>query len=90
MSYFTLVSFNAIYAWEDSLIDPKAFWEHLPPNWSPHYHFFNVLIDSSPTGLHSPLRFIRDLATEDDFVSLKLGTNLPRIERAIIGIKHRI
>ena len=66
------ISFDQVFGWELSLLDPVNFWETVPVAWKPYYHFFDTAVTSSLSSENSPLRFILDLATEDDFVSFKL------------------
>eukprot|EP01036_Dinobryon_divergens_P038272 gene38272-50213_t len=66
------ISFDQIYGWELRLQPPEQFWKEVPPLWKPYFHFLNVPVSAETTHPDSPLRFIKQLATEDDFVSFKL------------------
>jgi hypothetical protein len=74
------MSFDQIYGWEYTLLEPRAFWQEVPPNWKPFYHFFNAPITASSNDPDSPLRFISSIATKDDFVSFKLDVDKADIE----------
>ena len=56
------------------------FWEHVPRRIKPYYHFFNVPISGGEVDDLSPLRFIKDIANEEDFVSYKLDVDNPAVE----------
>lgn len=72
-----------MYGWEVSLLEPDEFWEKVPPIWRPYYHFYNTPVSSNSTHGNSLIRFVQQLATEDDFVSLKIDIDTPPVEVAI-------
>jgi len=65
------ISFDAVYAWEMTLLDPKSYWRTVPAKWKPYIHFSNVPISSVNQHADSPLTFINELG-EHDFVAFKL------------------
>ena len=74
------ISFDHIYGWELRLQPPEQFWKGVPPLWKPYFHFLNVPVSAENAHPDSPLRFIKQLATEDDFVSFKLDIDHPSTE----------
>ena len=78
------ISFDAIYGWEATLLEPSNFWTYVPSKWLPYYHFYNVPIESGFSGHHSILRIIDEIAREDDFVSFKLDIDNAAVEIPIL------
>mmetsp|Transcript_3103 Transcript_3103/g.5155 ORF Transcript_3103/g.5155 Transcript_3103/m.5155 type:complete len:218 (-) Transcript_3103:226-879(-) len=74
------IDFDQIYGFEYTLLEPVNFWEHVPRRIKPYYHFFNVPISGGEVDDLSPLRFIKDIANEEDFVSYKLDVDNPAVE----------
>lgn len=74
------IVFDQAYGWELSLLEPNDFWDHVPQVWKPIYHFFNVPISSDINANENPLRLIKDIAKEEDFVSFKLDVDAPEVE----------
>ena len=74
------ISFDQIYGWELRLQPPEQFWKEVPPLWKPYFHFLNVPVSAENMHPDSPVRFIKQLATEDDFVSFKLDIDHPATE----------
>lgn len=72
--------FDQIFGWEYSLLDPVPFWEEVPPFIREKYHFYNSPMTSDLNGGNSPLRMIKSIANENDFVSFKLDIDTPEIE----------
>ena len=78
------ISFNALYAWEPSTLEPKKFWHEVPDVWKPYFHFYNTPVTSRLDSNDSPLRFIHTLADVDDFIALKLDLDDHSIEDPMI------
>lgn len=80
-----------LIAWERDYVEPKHYWSQVPPPFKPRVTFNNVaVVVESPTGgasSPSPLRFIRERTTPDDFVAFKLDIDSPKIE---IGIAQQL
>ena len=74
------MSFDAMYSWESTLLEPSSFWKYVPARWLPHYHFYNTPVEAGYAGHHSVLRIINEIASEDDFVSFKLDIDNSTIE----------
>ena len=74
------VSFDEIYGWEATLLEPEMFWKAVPPAIRSQYHFYNTRMVSDITDGDSPLRMLRQRARPDDFVSFKLDIDTPEIE----------
>ena len=64
------ISFNQIYGWEMTLLDPRNYWEKVPAKWKPYWHFFNTPISADPSHPDSPIRLIKAIATESECVRL--------------------
>ena len=74
------VSFDEIFGWEATLLEPESFWKVVPPAIRSKYHFYNTRMISDIDDGDSPLRMIRQLARVDDFVSFKLDIDAPETE----------
>ena len=74
------IRFDEIFGWEATLLEPQDFWKRVPNRVKPVYHFFNAPITAGPDDDLSPTRFIKEVATEDDFVSFKLDVDTPVVE----------
>jgi hypothetical protein len=78
------MSFDQIFGWEVTLLEPNQFWKEMPEKWTPYYHFFNVPISSDIAEASSVLRIIENIADEEDFVSFKLDIDTPEVEIPIV------
>lgn len=74
------VSFDQVYGWEMTLLEPTDYWKRVPPNWKPYWHFHNIPISAVDGHEDNPLRIIKQLATTTDFVSFKLDIDTPSVE----------
>lgn len=74
------IAFDRIFGWEYTLLEPGPFWEQVPSAVAPKYSFFNTKMSADPLHAQSPLRFIKQLATEEDFVAFKLDIDTPDVE----------
>lgn len=74
------VSFDAIYGWEATLLEPKSFWDSVPPSIIPYYHYFNAPISDKL----SPIHILQQVARKEDYVSLKLDIDTPSLEIPLI------
>lgn len=74
------VAFDQDYGYEYTLLEPQDFWKRVPNRVKPIYHFFNAPISAGADDDMSPLRFIKEIATEDDFVAFKLDVDTPVVE----------
>lgn len=77
------ITFDESYGWEYTLLEPNKFWQNVPDGIKPHYHFFNVPITGTPNSAQNPLRYIREIARESDFVAFKLDVDTPTVELPI-------
>jgi hypothetical protein len=94
------IGFDALYGWEQTLLEPSAFWKRVPSSVLPYYHFFNTPIRSSAGGgeghrmgrnsgragleQSSAMQIIQHVARVEDFVSFKLDIDTPSVELPII------
>lgn len=74
------IFFDEIFGWEYSLLDPVPFWEEVPALLREKYHFYNTPMTSDLNGGNSPLRMIKSIANENDFVSFKLDIDSHVVE----------
>eukprot|EP01032_Pedospumella_encystans_P013491 gene13491-15528_t len=78
------IRFDAIYGWEMTLLEPNNFWTRVPKFLMPYYHFFNTPISAQTDDAQSVMRIIKQIASEEDFVSLKLDVDTPEVEIPIV------
>jgi len=69
-----------MYGYEYTLLEPQDFWRRVPDSVKPRYHFYNAPITAGAKDSLSPLRFIREIDTENDFVSFKLDVDTASVE----------
>lgn len=77
------MSFDRVISFEKSLLKPSDFWSGVPMKWQPFWSFFNIPVTTTPqssASSPSPLRFIEQLASPEDFISFKLDIDFPDIE----------
>lgn len=75
-----MISFDHIYGWEYTLLEPTNFWNLVPPMLLPIYHFYNAPVSKEPDAQQNVWRLIREMAKPDDFVSFKLDIDTPSVE----------
>ena len=56
------ISFNQVFGWEMTLLDPREYWRKVPAKWKPYWHFFNSPISADPAHPDSPVRIIKQIA----------------------------
>lgn len=74
------IPFDQEYGYEYTLLEPQDFWKRVPAFVKPFYHFFNAPIAPGLNDEMSPLWFIKNIATPDDFVAFKLDVDTPVLE----------
>jgi hypothetical protein len=89
MTYHTLaqqrnIDFDHFYGWELSLLNPNHFWKVVPKWLFPKYHFYNVGIQTQDNVNSNILRIIEQITVKNDFVSLKLDIDHPRVEIPVV------
>jgi hypothetical protein len=77
------VSFDQVYGWEMTLLEPSDYWKRVPPNWKPYWHFHNIPISAEDQNPDNPLTYIKQFASVHDFVSFKLDIDTPSVEMPI-------
>ena len=77
------VSFDHVYGWEMTLLEPTQYWNKVPPKWLPYWHFYNIPISSDEKDRFSPIRLLKQTINEDDFVAFKLDIDHPATEMPI-------
>jgi len=77
------VSFDQVYGWEMTLLEPTKYWSLVPAKWKPYWHFHNVPVAADVSHPDSPLRYIQQLARPQDFVAFKLDIDHPDMEMPI-------
>ena len=55
------ISFDAVYAWEKTLLEPVDYWSRVPPLWKPYWHFQNIPISGDPVHPDSPVRLLKTI-----------------------------
>ena len=78
------ITFDRIYGWESSLLEPTAFWNEVPKELLAKYHFYNAPMSADISHGNSPLRVIKQMAKPEDFVSFKLDIDTPAVEVATV------
>jgi len=93
------IDFDLIYGWEATLLEPKDFWERVPPRLAPFIHFFNIPITatnhtntnnitSHQHHHHHPatnvLQLIEEIGKEEDFIAFKLDVDTTSVEIPIV------
>eukprot|EP00596_Hydrurales_sp_CCMP1899_P006798 CAMPEP_0119037586 /NCGR_PEP_ID=MMETSP1177-20130426/6029_1 /TAXON_ID=2985 /ORGANISM="Ochromonas sp, Strain CCMP1899" /LENGTH=394 /DNA_ID=CAMNT_0006999067 /DNA_START=137 /DNA_END=1318 /DNA_ORIENTATION=+ len=66
------ISFNQVFGWEMTLLNPQEYWKKVPAKWKPYWHFYNTPISPDIDHPDSPMRMVQQIATPGDFVSFKL------------------
>lgn len=77
------ISFDQVYAWELTLLEPIDYWSRVPKKWIPFWHFFNIPISSNTTDHNSPMNMISSIASPHDFIAFKLDIDTPSVEMPI-------
>lgn len=77
------IEFDAIYAWEYSPFSPRRYWKDVPVEMRAKLHFFNVPVESEPHP-NGVLALLREAATPDDFVVLKVDVDHSAIEESVV------
>ena len=65
------------------MLNPRDYWQKVPKIWKPFWHFYNTPISSEPDHADNPLRMLRQLVSERDFVAFKLDIDHPDTEMPI-------
>jgi hypothetical protein len=74
------ISFDQVFAWEMTLLEPTDYWRRVPSLWKPFWHFYNVPIAADSSLSDSPVRFLQQMAVPGDFVAFKLDIDHPAME----------
>ena len=74
------ISFDQLFGWEMTLLQPDAFWEKVPAPIRSRYHFFNAPVSSNISHGNSVLRMITETALPHDYVAFKLDIDTPPVE----------
>ena len=84
LSWFTCafsqrkVSFDGVFAWEKTLLEPSDYWSRVPPKWMPYWHFFNDAISADERAHNSPVRMLKQITTP---VTSLLGSSTSTTQR---------
>lgn len=78
------LDFNRIFAWEAKAYAPADLFDTFPPDVLDKLSYYNVPANATVGAAHNPLRAIRALATEDDFVVLKLDIDNGAVENSLL------
>ena len=74
------LTFDRIFAWEFTLLEPRDYWQHVPEAIKLILTFFNIPITNDNKDMDCPLQFIKKLASPRDFVSFKLDVDNQDVE----------
>ena len=77
------ISFDQVFGWEYTLLEPRHYWSRVPEKWKPFWHFYNVPISGNQSEPNSVVNFIKTVAKPEDFVSFKLDIDNPSVEMPI-------
>jgi hypothetical protein len=78
------IEFDRVLAWEMARIEPAKMFGGYPSDILDILSFFNVPSDPNPEGQQNPLRMMRDLCVQADFVVIKIDIDNPDIEAEFI------
>ena len=81
------VHWHGIWAWEATALSPVEVWRRVPRSLKPVYHWYNVPVETE--GGENPLDFIRQMATVDDHVVLKIDIDSPEVETRLVNLLLR-
>ena len=51
-----------------TLLEPRNYWQKVPAKWKPYWHFFNTPISADPLHPDSPIRLIKSIATQSEYI----------------------
>ena len=77
------LEFDRVLAWEANPYTPQQIFA-MPPRDLDRLSYMNVPVNTTPGALHNPLRMLRALCSEDDFVVVKIDIDTNHIEEALI------
>ena len=75
---------DEMYLWEGTQVSAKQLWNDVPRPLRPHYHYYMSLASTEPENFNNPLTMLRNVATPDDYVIIKIDIDAPSIEDAFI------
>jgi len=78
------MTFDHIYAFEFTQKSPSDIFKDIPINILTRYSYFNVPVESQPESVWNVWNFVKEVATEDDHVIVKLDIDSPGIEHNFI------
>ena len=80
------IAFDRIYAWELTWQDPASWWRGMPQHLRARVTFFNIGVEQEPSNNRSAslIHLLRETATPEDFVAIKLDIDHPSIELSIV------
>lgn len=78
------ISFERVFAWEGRVYEPRAVLDRATKQAYDALSFYNVPIEPRPDSLHNPLRVLRSVARQDDFVVVKLDVDNCSVEEALV------
>ena len=77
------IGFDQVFGFELTLLEPQDYWSKVPPKWLPYWHFYNTPISQDAAHAYSPVRMIKSIASQNDFVGFKLDIDTPSVEMPI-------
>lgn len=79
------IEFDRIWAWEARSFKPTDWWRYVPRSVRAKLHFFNIPISEKSDGDGaSMLGMLKETATPEDFVVVKVDIDTPDLEKMIV------
>jgi hypothetical protein len=66
-----------------TILNPVEYWQKVPPKWLPYWHFYNSPISAVQEDHMSPVRILKSIAVQSDFVAFKLDIDHSSTEMPI-------
>jgi hypothetical protein len=76
------IKFTHIYAFEYTPYNPFYVWASVPEEILPYYHYINVGVEVQ--GRFNPWNIIKRIATQEDYIIVKLDIDNPSIENSLM------
>lgn len=78
------IHFDDIYSWEVKKYDPVDFWSEVPAEVMQITHFYNVPASTNPSAPTNPIRMLKSIVREHDFVVVKVDIDNTAVEEEFI------
>ena len=78
------IGFDRILCWEANHMEPKKIYHHIPRKVLGKISYFNIPVTAEKESEKNPLTIMKDVATTEDFVVIKIDIDAPLIELPLI------